>query len=158
MLARIRLHKDGLGSSLSRSVDLLRFSESDIRERLVETGYDYDEELLVVGFEDWECDIVMTLSEAYMLKVVLEQYYDGDEFIICHMIKSHRPVKDLIYSHYRFLSKDELEAMQHILKNSDQESLVAYFFKVNNWVNLIQSYVSAGILLNTSRGFYELHE
>lgn len=158
MLAKIRVHKEGMGSSLPRAVDLLRFSESDIRERLLEKGYAYDEELLVIGFEDWECDINMTLHEAYMLKVVLEQYYDGDEFIICHMIKSRRPVEDLIYSHYRFLSKSEVETMQHILKNSDQNSLVAYFYKVNNWVNLVQSYIEAGILLNTSRGFYELHE
>ena len=49
MLAKIRIHKEGMASSLPRAVDLLRFSESDIRERLLEKDYDYDEELFMVG-------------------------------------------------------------------------------------------------------------
>lgn len=158
MLAKIRLREGGEGQWLKKAVDLLRFSEEDIRERLVVTGFAYDSELVVMGFEDWNVEYAMSLHEAYMLKTVLEGYYDSNEFVICHMLKRRVPVMDIVLKHYRFLCKNEVEAMKKLLKNCDVEQLIDYFFVVGNTVNLIQSYVDEGYLLNTQNGFYILHE
>ncbi|OBZ00650.1 hypothetical protein BBG03_03445 [Streptococcus dysgalactiae subsp. equisimilis] len=158
MLARIRLHENGEGQNLPKVVDLLRFSEEDIRNRLVELGYPYDSELLVTGFEDWDVEYNMSLTQAYMLKVVLVGYYDNDEHILVHQLKRRIPILDICLNHYKFLSKNEVEAMQHILKNCEMNSVVEFFFKSKNWVNAVSAYIANGDLLNTSKGFYYLDE
>lgn len=158
MLAKIRLRQNGEGQWLKKAVDLLRFSEEDIRERLVDTGYAYDSELVVMGFEDWDVDYSMSLHEAYMLKVVLQDYYDGDDFIIVHMLQRRIPIMDIILKHYHFLSKDEKETVKELLKHCEVEQVIDLFFALGNTANLIQNYVDSGYLLNTQRGFYILHE
>ncbi|MGT2755426.1 hypothetical protein [Streptococcus ovis] len=158
MLARIRLHNNGEGRNLPRVVDLLRFSEEDIRNRLRDLGYSYDSELLVTGFEDWEVEYNMSLTQAYMLKVVLVGYYDNDEFILVHQLKRRIPIMDICLNHYKFLSRNEVEVMKHILKNCEMNSVIEFFFQSQNWVNAVSAYVESGYLLNTNNGFYYLDE
>lgn len=156
MLAKIRLHKSGVGHWFPKVIDLRRFSEEDIRRRLVGVGLSYNEELLVVGFEDWGLDKNMSLSEAYELKNVVQKEYLGDEFIVCHLLKNCKlSVSDVIRNRYSFLSRDEEEAMITMSREYDSEILMRMFYKANNWVSLIVAFVNSGEILNTSRGFYK---
>ncbi|MBF0777877.1 hypothetical protein [Streptococcus cuniculi] len=156
MLARIRLHKSGIGHWLPKVVELFRFSEEDIRQRLVDVGLSYDEELLVVGIDDWELEKNMSLSEAYALKTLIQQEYAGDEFVVVHLLKNcHLSVSDVINRRYSFLSRDEEEAMIALSREYDSEILMKMFYRANNWVSLIVAFVDAGEILNTSRGFFK---
>lgn len=156
MLANIRLRKAGQGQWLRRPVDLLRFSEEDIRNRLVDTGENYDSELVVMGFEDWEVERSMSLSEAYALKALIQQEYSEDEFIVCHLLKNCRlPIYDVLKNRYAFLSKDEEEAMMKISRNYDSETLIKMFYRAKDWITLIVAFINTGEILNTSRGFYQ---
>ena len=156
MLAKIRLHKSGIGHWLPKVVNLFRFSEEDIRQRLVDVGLSYDEELLVVGIDDWELEKNMSLSEAYALKTLIQQEYAGDEFIVCHLLKNCKlSVSDVIRNRYSFLSRDEEEAMLVMSREYDSEILMKMFYRANNWVSLIVAFVNSGEILNTSRGFFK---
>lgn len=156
MLANIRLHRSGVGHWLPRAVDLLRFSEEDIRQRLIDVGLSYNEELLVVGFEDWGLKKIMSLSEAYKLKALIQEEYAGDEFVVLHLLKNCRlSVSEVLENRYSFLSKDEEEAMLVMAKQYDSETLMKMFYLANSWIRLISVFIDYGELLNTSRGFYK---
>lgn len=156
MLARVRLHKSGIGSWLPKVVDLFRFSEEDIRQRLVDVGLSYDEELLVVAIDDWGLEKNMSLSEAYKLKALIQEEYSGDEFVVVHLLKNcYLSVSDVINRRYSFLSQDEEEAMIAMSREYDSEILMKMFYRANNWVSLIVAFVNSGEILNTSRGFYK---
>lgn len=156
MLARIRLHKQGLGHWLPKTVDLFRFSEESIRQRLVDFGLSYDEELLVVGIEDWGLEKNMSLSEAYQIKALVQEEYAGDEFIVVHLLKNcHLSVSDVISCRYSFLSQDEKESMLIMSDSYESRTLMKMFYCADTKNCLVGAFISSGELLNTSRGFYK---
>lgn len=155
MLAKIRLYKDGSGQFLPRPVDLMRFNEEDIRQRLVDLGYDYHSDLMIVGFEDWQIERILTLEEAYRIRDLIKSAYSGNDFLVCHMLGNHSfSIESILTNRYAFLSKDEEEAMVEVSKYYDADTLIRIFRKTNTWVNFIVAFVSSGELLNTSQGFY----
>ncbi len=155
MLAKIRLYKDGSGQFLARPVDLMKFNEEDIRQRLVDLGYDYHSELMIVGFEDWQIERNLSLDEAYKIRDLIKSIYSGNDFLVSHMLSIHSfPIASILSNRYAFLSKDEEEAMVKVSKYYESDTLVKIFNKTNTWVNFIMAFVSSGDLLNTSRGFY----
>lgn len=158
MLAKIRVVKNGNSLPLPKAVDLLRFSQEDIRSRLVDMGYPYDSELLVVGFEDWEVERTMTLNEAYLLKVTFEKYYDCDEAVIVYLLRSNRTVRDAIYDHYRLLATNELDTAKKLFENLSKEELIEKMFGCGTWINLLQGYLDSHELLICNQKFYILHE
>lgn len=152
MIANIRVHIDGQSRELCL-LDLMKFSEEQVRERMEERGFS-DESFFICGFSDWEVDSILSLDEAYVLKRMIVELYDGDDFIVVHLLKNHKSFSEIIKHYYRFLTKDEVQLMKILWKNVEISSLVDFFYQVNNWVSAIQAYVEKGVVLNTSKGFY----
>jgi hypothetical protein len=152
MIANIRIRADGQSSALC-PLDLMKFGIDDVRQRMKERGIANDS-FFICGFSDWEIDTVLTLEEAYLLKTAIVGLYDGDDYVVRHMLRNHKPISEIISHYYRFLSKDEVEVMQHLLRNQEVSSVVEFFFKANNWISALQLYINQGLILNTKKGFY----
>ena len=152
MIANIRIRADGQSSALC-PLDLMKFGIDDVRQRMKERGIAKDS-FFICGFSDWGIDTVLTLEEAYLLKTAIIGFYDGDDYVVRHMLRNHKPISEVISHYYRFLSKDEVEVMQHLLRNQEVSSVVEFFFKANNWISALQLYINQGLILNTKKGFY----
>jgi hypothetical protein len=152
MIANIRIRTDGQSSALC-PLDLMKFGIDDVQQRMKERGIANDS-FFICGFSDWGIDTVLTLEEAYLLKTAIIGFYDGDDYVVQHMLRNHKPISEVISHYYRFLSKDEVEVMQHLLRNQEVSSVVEFFFKANNWINALQLYINQGLILNTKKGFY----
>lgn len=152
MIANIRIRADGQSSALC-SLDLMKFGIDDVRQRMKERGIAKDS-FFICGFSDWGIDTVLTLEEAYLLKTAIIGFYDGDDYIVQHMLRNHKPISEVISHYYRFLSKDETKVMKHLLREADMDSVVDFFFQASSWVNALQTYIDHGIVLNTNKGFY----
>ncbi|MEY8462201.1 hypothetical protein [Streptococcus merionis] len=152
MIANIRVRDNG-NSYVLCQLDLLRFSQEQVRERMAERGI-RDDAFFICGFVDWEVDTVMSLAEAYRLKLVLTKFYDGDDFVIKHLLSRHVKLMDVITEYYRFASIDEVELMQLILKDIDSCKIVQLWSQVGSLPNAIAHYIAQGYVLNTERGFY----
>lgn len=152
MIANIRIRADGQSSALC-PLDLMKFGIDDVRQRMKERGIANDS-FFICGFSDWGIDTVLTLEEAYLLKTAIIGFYDGDDYVVQHMLRNHKPISEVISHYYRFLSKDEVEVMQYLLRNQEVSSVVEFFFKANNWISALQLYINQGLILNTKKGFY----
>lgn len=152
MIANIRIRADGQSSALC-PLDLMKFGIDDVRQRMKERGIAKDS-FFICGFSDWGVDTVLTLEEAYLLKTAIIGFYDGDDYVVQHMLRNHKLISEVISHYYRFLSKDEVEVMQHLLRNQEVSSVVEFFFKANNWISALQLYINQGLILNTKKGFY----
>lgn len=152
MLANIRVHEDGQ-SRLLCELDLMKFSEDQIRQRMSERGFN-DESFFICGFSDWEIDTILSLEEAYLLKKVILELYDGDDFVVRHLLERHKSVLEIMKSHYIFSTKDEKELMKRLMRGREMDLVIDFFYQVTNWVTFVQVYIDKGVVLNTSRGFY----
>lgn len=152
MIANIRVQADGNSQSLCQ-LDLMKFGIEEIRQRMSERGIKEDS-LFVCGFSDWQIDTIMSLEEAYLLRKVILELYDGDDFLIQHMLRHHQSPMFIMTHYFRFISKDETKVMKHLLREADMDSVVDFFFQTSSWVNALQTYIDRGIVLNTNKGFY----
>lgn len=128
MIANIRVHIDGQSRELCL-LDLMKFSEEQVRERMEERGFS-DESFFICGFSDWEVDSILSLDEAYVLKRMIVELYDGDDFIVVHLLKNHKSFSEIIKHYYRFLTKDEVQLMKILWKNVEISSLVDFFIRL----------------------------
>lgn len=117
MIANIRIRDSGQ-SKLLCQLDLIRFSEEQVRERMRERGI-RDDTFFVCGFVDWGVDTQMGLSEAYGLKRCIQEFYHGDESIVIHLLKKHVDVKYIISHYYHFISKDEYDTALYLLDHTN---------------------------------------
>lgn len=152
MIADIRIRSDGNSRSLCQ-LDLMRFSEEQVRERMRVRGIE-DDAFFVCGFVDWQVDTIMSLKEAYALKLCVMELYEGDDYIVRYCLKRRLSVPYIISHYYEFVSKNEVETMQKLLKYVDRTAIIEFFYKTNNWMNFVSQYINQGILLNTPKGFY----
>lgn len=152
MIAVIRIRNETNSSALCE-LDLMRFTEEQVRERMSERGI-RDGAFFVCGFVDWEVDRVMTLQEAYTLKKCILGLYDGDDYVIQELLKRHKPFGEIISSWYKFCSKNEVETVQRLLSGMESEELIDCFYKFSFWPRLVANYINAGYLLQTNEGFY----
>ena len=140
MIANIRI-RDSAQSKLLCQLDLMRFSEEQVRERMRERGI-RDDTFFICGFTDWNVDSEMSLTLAYALKRCVQEIYDGDETIVVHLLKRHIPVTQIISHYYRLVSKDEVQTVIYLLKRD------------NLLKDILTDYIDCGALLNTEKGFY----
>lgn len=123
MIATIRIRSDGISQSLCQ-LDLMRFTEEQVRERMAERGI-RDDAFFICGFVDWSIDEVMTLQAAYALKMCILGFYDGDDYVVQELLKRHKPFGEIISSCYEFCSKDEVETVQKLLSGLEPEELIS---------------------------------
>ena len=152
MIANIRVLTDGNSRSLCQ-LDLMKFSKEAVLARMEERGIKEDS-FFICGFSDWEVDSIMSLQEAYLLKKVILELYDGDDFLVQHMLKHHQSPSFIMSHYYRFVSKDETALKKQLLEGADMDSVVEFFFQASSWVRAIQAYIDQGVVLNISKGFY----
>ncbi|MGT2698689.1 hypothetical protein [Streptococcus mutans] len=155
MIAVIRIRNETNSSALCE-LDLMRFTEEQVRERMSERGI-RDGAFFVCGFVDWEVDRVMTLQEAYALKKCILGLYDGDDYVVQELLKRHKPFGEIISSWYKFCSKNEVETVQRLLSEMESEELIDCFYKFSSWPRLVANYINTGYLLQTNKGFYINH-
>ena len=62
MIGTIRILQNGQSKELAQ-VDLIRFNEEAIRQRLVEKGYSYDSQLVITEIVDWGVTTNLTFQE-----------------------------------------------------------------------------------------------
>ena len=65
MIGIIRVREDGKSYALCQ-LDLMRFTEDQVRERMSERGI-RDDAFFICGFSDWSVDVVMSFQDAYIL-------------------------------------------------------------------------------------------
>lgn len=154
MIAKIRTHSKG-NSRLLCELDIMQFTESQVRDRLYERGIKEDA-FFICGFSDWDVDRIMSLKEVYLLKRCIVGLYDGDDYIVQYLLNKGLSVHAIVTKFYIFLSRDEKEAMKYVLKYVSFDSLIDFWQRSVSWVNALNAYIESGILLNTSKGFYVL--
>lgn len=152
MIATIRTRDKGK-SNLLCELDIMQFTENQVRERMQERGIT-DDAFFICGFTDWEIDRILSLTEVYLLKKCICELYDNDDFIICYLLKKGLSVTEIITQYYVYLGSDEISAMQFLLKHADFNSVIEFFHRSGTWVNAVNAYIESGLLLNTVKGFY----
>ncbi|MEY8700950.1 hypothetical protein AALH12_07120 [Streptococcus ferus] len=156
MLAKLKVIENDKGKVLTDSLDLFKFSEERIRERIAELGYSKRAKILVQAFTDWEVSgLSMPLEQAFFYKRLIESKYDGDDYIVSYLLSKHASVSVISSGTYRFVSKNDYETMLHFFKDSSSKQIVSAFKVTGSWNDLIMVFVKEGLLLNTPRGFYE---
>ena len=141
MIANIRIRDNGYSNFLCE-LDLMCFSEEEVRERMRERGI-RDDTFFVCGFSDWGVDTEMSLALAYGLKRAIQELYDGDESIVIHLLKNHVDVRYVLAHYYRFISKDDEDKVaRYLLENTN----IAQF--------MITKAIESDVLLWTEKGYY----
>ena len=152
MIASIRVLNEGNFDYLCE-LDIMKHSQEQIVARLKELGIDKGN-FFVCGITDWEVDKIMSLDEVYLLKKVVLDLYDGDDYVVRFQLQRYVPIKKIISTYYQFCSKDEVATVIQLSKNLDIGLLINYFFKCGNWVTAFQGFIEQGEVLNTPAGFY----
>lgn len=140
MIANIRIRDSGQ-SKLLCQLDLMRFSEEQVRERMFERGI-RDDTFFVCGFVDWNVDSEMSLELAYALKRCIHEIYNDDESIVVDLLKRHVPPIVIISRYYRFISKDEHDTALYLLEHTN----ISQF--------MIAKALDDGVLATNEKGFY----
>lgn len=152
MIAIIRVHENGSTRQLCE-LDLDKFSEEQVRERMAERGIE-DDAFFICGFSDWDVDRILSLEEACRIKRYIQNFYLGDDDVIKYLLQSGRPINEIFTCYYEYISKDELTTMQRLLPEADSSRLLAAFCGAGTWANFMQAYVQAGHVLVTPKGYY----
>lgn len=140
MIANIRIRDSG-HSKLLCQLDLMRFSEEQVRERMIERGI-RDDTFFVCGFVDWNVDSEMSLELAYALKRCIQEVYDGDETLVVDLLKRHVSPMTIISRYYRFISKDEHDTALYLLEHTN----ISQF--------MLAKALDDGVLAFNEKGFY----
>ena len=152
MLANIRVRENGESRFLFE-LDLMKFTKEQVQERINERGLD-EESFFVCGFSDWGVDTIFTLGKAYLLKKIIVDLYEGDEFVVSYLLKQGKSLVDIATRTYRFLTKDEAELMVKLLEHAEFSTVIEFFYKTGSWITAVNSYIEEGVVLNTPKGFY----
>lgn len=152
MIVRIRIRSDGNSRELCQ-LDIMKFTEEQVRERMVERGI-RDDAFFICGFTDWQVDTVMSLQDVYVLKRYIQLFCNGDEYLVQFMLQRHMSLKDIVGNEYHYVSKDEVETMKYVLKQATIEQVVDLFYQAQNTIRLMSFYFEQNIILNTPKGFY----
>lgn len=91
MIANIRVLNEGNFDYLCE-LDIMKHSQEQIVARLKELGIDKGN-FFVCGITDWEVDKIMSLDEVYLLKKVVLDLYDGDDYVVRFQLQRYVPIK-----------------------------------------------------------------
>lgn len=152
MIAVIRTRENGKSKKLC-NLDLMRFTENQVRQRMYERGIEEDA-FFICSIIDWNVDRIFSLREAYVLKQAVEELYDGDFTVVAYLLNQGRSIYFIATHYYKFLSKDEVEAMIKVIGQVDSDKLLVTFYKTGSWVNFVSQYLRAGYLLQIKDKYY----
>ncbi len=152
MIAVIRTRVNGKSKKLC-DLDLMKFTENQVRQRMYERGIEEDA-FFICSITDWNVDRILSLREAYVLKQAVEELYDGDSTIVAYLLNQGRSIYFIATHYYKYLSKDEVEAMVKVIGQVESEKLLVTFYKTGSWVNFVSQYLKAGYLLQIKDKYY----
>ncbi|MGX9845701.1 hypothetical protein ACR3IL_10555 [Streptococcus iniae] len=152
MIATIRT-RNKENSRFLCELDIMQFSENQVRQRMEERGIDEDS-FFICGFSDWGIDRQMLLREVYLLKKCITDLYDGDDYIVKELLKRGYAINDIVTRCYVYRSDDEEEVMLYLLRNVDRPEIIAFWKRAVTFVNAFKTYTDNKILLETDKGFY----
>ncbi|HEN0128870.1 TPA: hypothetical protein U3Q82_001159 [Streptococcus agalactiae] len=152
MIAIVRTREGGRSKALCE-LDIMNFTESQVRDRMEERGIK-DDTFFICGFSDWGIDRTMSLSESYLLKKCINELYDGDDYVVRFLLVKGYSIFKIVSQYYQYISKDEIKVMRYLLKNADFDSVLEFWFKTKTWANAVDVYIENGVVLNTEKGFY----
>lgn len=152
MIAVIRTRENGKSKKLC-NLDLMRFTENQVRQRMYERGIEEDA-FFICSITDWNVDRIFSLREAYVLKRAVEELYDGDFTVVAYLLNQGRSIYFIATHYYKYLSKDEVEAMIKVIGQVDSDKLLVTFYKTGSWVNFVSQYLRAGYLLQIKDKYY----
>ena len=140
MIAIIRIRDQEHSKELCQ-LDLMRFSEDQVRERMRERGI-RDDAFFICGFIDWDVNNIMSLELAYALKRCILELYNGDETLVADLLKRHVLPAAIISRYYRFISRDEYEVASYLLEHTN----ISQF--------MVAKALEDELLVSTKNGFY----
>ena len=130
MIAVIRTRENGKSKKLC-DLDLMKFTENQVRQRMYERGIEEDA-FFICSITDW----------------------NGDSTIVSYLLNQGRSIYFIATHYYKFLSKDEVEAMIKVIGQVDSDKLLVTFYKTGSWVNFVSQYLRAGYLLQIEDRYY----
>lgn len=139
MIADVRVCQNGYSHKLC-DLDLYRFSYEQVQERMEERGIAYND-LVVVGFVDWDVGVTMSLITAYLLKRIIDEFHE-DETLVITLLKHHVSPYDVIFTDWRFLGNDEFEVAEYLLQHTNMKNF------------MIAKAIKDKLLFCTPKGFY----
>lgn len=152
MIAVIRTRVNGKSKKLC-DLDLMKFTENQVRQRMYERGIE-ENAFFICSITDWNVDRIFSLREVYVLKQAVEELYDGDSTVVVYLLNQGRSIYFIATHYYKFLSKDEVEAMIKVIGQVDSDKLLVTFYKTGSWVNFVSQYLRAGYLLQIKDKYY----
>lgn len=155
MLVQVRFFDDKQnGHNLPKMIDLNRFSEEDIRNRLVDYGIAYDTELTVTYIADLEVKVQMNLKMAYVLTKAINELYDGDTFVVSCLLKAKWTPYEIVTNYFVFETTDEKELLKEIFKSCGEDKMINCFVNGLTSADILTEFTRRGYVLNTPKGFY----
>ena len=152
MIAVIRTRVNGKSKKLC-DLDLMKFTENQVRQRMYDRGIEEDA-FFICSITDWNVDRIFSLREVYVLKQAVEELYDGDSTVVAYLLNQGRSIYFIATHYYKFLSKDEVEAMIKVIGQVDSYKLLVTFYKTGSWVNFVSQYLRSGYLLQIKDKYY----
>ncbi|MEX2785401.1 hypothetical protein AB3331_09440 [Streptococcus sp. H49] len=156
MIATVRL-VDDTGVSTLCELDLMRFSEGQVRERMRERGFK-DDSFFVCAFSDWGVDRVMSLREAYQLKRYIISHCSGDEQLMIELLKQHWSVTDIVNCRFTFIGEGDLVILKRLFEGRSTDNIARIVHAMGNCADIITIFAQTNKLLLTQKGAYLIED
>lgn len=152
MIANIRLVEGGESRALCQ-LDLMRFTENQVRERMLERGID-EQGFFICGFEDWGTDNIVSLSHAYRLKDYIQTVCGGNDYLVKQLLKKHWPMELIFEKKFEFAGNSELELLVSLFSNRSARNIAVLLMSAGSVKELITRFIQSGKIVTTAKGFY----
>lgn len=152
MLAVMRRYVN-LDSEPLAKVDLMRYSIAQVVQSL--TNHDVaPSEFQIVGFDDWDVQRCMSLTEAYRLKNYIESECDGDEYLVRNLLKKGWSVSAILSRRFRFIEGGDKEILEALFEGRSTKYIASLVYTSGSSRGIILGFMSTGKVVLTSKGYY----
>lgn len=152
MLAVLRRYTD-TGSEHLATVDLMHYSPKQIVRSLVKNDTSINE-IMVVGFEDWNIKRVMTIVEAYQLRLYIENECQGDESLVKLLLKKCWDIASILACRFSLVEGGDREILTALFEGRTTENIANIVYAMGNARQIITGFMMTGKVVATSKGFY----
>lgn len=155
MLVQVRFFDNKQnGHNLPKLIDLNRFTEADIRSRLVDYGIPYNTELTVTCIADLKVKVQMSLKMAYIINKAINELYDGDTFIVSWLLQHKWTPYEVVTNYFVFETTDDEVILNKLFSCCGKEQIVNYLVNGSTKADILSDFIRRGYLLATPKGFY----
>lgn len=152
MIANIRVIEGGESRALCQ-LDLMKFSQSQVQQRMAERGFD-ERGFYVCGFDDWGVDTIISLSHAYEIKEYIETCCQGDDYLVKELLKKHWSVELILEKRFEFVGEKEVELLTGLIEGRTARNIARLLLSAGSVQHLIARLIQIGTIIATAKGFY----